>query len=162
MARGQKYGEEIKERAYALADCGNSMSAISKELGVPRTTIKGWLNRKEITPDIDRDAVRQRNKERFVDDAWRSIHAGNAILNRRLERALNQEKEMDHLLEDFLTGAGELTQEQRRELLKRFSALKVEDIGKIAITLGTLYDKQALIAKEATGIIELEKRFEDF
>ncbi len=162
MARGQKYDDKIKERAYALADSGVCMSAIAKELGVPRTTVKGWVSKRREEPHTDAEEIRRKNKERFVNDAWRSIHAGNGILIRRLERALRREEDLDRLLEEFLAGTVELTAEQTRELLKRFSAIKVEDIGKIAVTLGTLYDKQALIAKEATGIIELERRFEDF
>lgn len=162
MARGQKYGDKIKEKAYALADCGNTITAIAKSLKVPRTTVKGWLKRRNETADANSEEARKKNKERFVNDAWRSIHAGNGILVRRLERALGQEDEMDRLLDEFLSGAKDLSDEQRRELLRKFNALKVEDIGKIAVTLGTLYDKQALIAKEATGIIEVDRRFEDF
>ena len=162
MARGQKYSDKIKERAYALADCGNTLTAIAKVLKIPRTTVKGWLKKRNETVDANAEDVRKKNKERFVNDAWRSIHAGNAILVRRLERAVGQEDEMDRLLDEFLSGTEELTDEQRRDLLRKFNALKVEDIGKIAVTLGTLYDKQALIAKEATDIIGLERRFEDF
>ena len=46
MARGQRYSEEIKERAFALAAITPSVSAIAKELNLPRTTVKGWLEQR--------------------------------------------------------------------------------------------------------------------
>lgn len=162
MARGQKYGEEIKEKAYALADSGRSICGIARDLAVPRSTVKGWLSQREATEDPEREEIRRKNKEQFVRDAWRSIHAGNKILTRRLERAAEREEELDGLLRAFSEEGASFSSEQMRELMRQFSAIKVEDIGKLAVTLGTLYDKQALIAKEVTEIIEVERKFEDF
>ena len=160
--RGQKYGEKTRERAFAQLAAGNSCSAVAKELGVPRTTVKGWVDRQTDTEKQSREELHRRNKERFADDAWRTIHAGNELLIRRFERAARSEAEMDRLLEEFLTCSEDLTAEQMRALLKQFQELKLMDVGRVAVVLGTLYDKQALIAKEATARVELtDVKFED-
>ena len=160
--RGQKYTERTKERAFALLAAGNSVSCVAKELGVPRTTVKGWVDRQTEEEKLTREEIHQKNKERFADDAWRTIHAGNELLIRRFERAVNSERELDRLLEDFLSCSEDLTAEQTKALVKQLGELKLLDVGKVAVVLGTLYDKQALIAKEATARLELnDVKFED-
>lgn len=162
MARGQKYSDEIKERAFALMAAGNSYTAAAKELGVPRTTVKGWCVSQTEEEKQSREELHRLHKERFAEDAWKTIHFGNAILMRRFERAARNEREMDRLLEEFLRCAETLSADQTRALLKRFQELQLMDAGKVAVVMGTLYDKQALIAKEATARVEIaDMKFED-
>ena len=64
-----------------------------------------------------------------------------------------------------LAKADSITDSQRRALYKKLESIKIEDIGKLAVVLGTIYDKQALANKEATSIIDgsiAVKKFEDF
>lgn len=160
--RGQRYGEELRERAFSLLAAGNSYSAVAKALGVPRTTLKGWVDRMSDAQKQDQEERHRQNKERFANDAWRTIHAGNELLVRRFERAARSEAELDRLLEELMTCSEQLSAEQARALLKRFQELKLMDVGKVAVVLGTLYDKQALIAKEATARVEVtDVKFED-
>lgn len=163
IVRGQKYNDDIKERAFAMAATNNSISAVARELGVPRSTVKGWLEAQSDSEKERREKLRRENKDQFVDDAWKTIHKGNQILMRRFERAADSEAEIDRLLEEFM-GCGDLTLEHTKALRKQFEELKLMDVGKIAVVLGTLYDKQALIAKEATARVEMveELTFEDF
>ena len=162
MARGKKYNDDIKERAFALAATNNSITAVAKELGIPRTTVKTWLSQQNEEETQTLEALHRQNKERFVEEAWRAIHAGQELLIRRLERAVDSEREMDRLLSEFLICSDQLSEGQIREMQKRFGELKVMDIGKVAVVLGTMYDKQALIAKEATARVEVaDVRFED-
>lgn len=160
--RGQKYTERERESAFTLLTAGNSISAVAKELGIPRTTIKGWVDRQTDTERLSREEIHKKNKERFADDAWKTIHAGNELLCRRFERAVRSERELDHLLDELLRGSEALSAEQVKDLIKKFGELKLLDVGKVAVVLGTLYDKQALIAKEATSCVELaDVKFED-
>ena len=162
MARGQKYGEEIRERAFVLMAAGESCSAVARALGVPRTTVKGWQENQSAAEKEDREELHRRHKERFARDAWQTIHFGNEILTRRFERAARNEREMDRLLESFLASSEELGAEQMKALLKKFGELQLMDVGKVAVVMGTLYDKQALITKEATAAVALtELKFEE-
>ncbi len=170
MAKGQKYNDDIKEKAYALLAVNNSVSYVARELGLPRSTVKSW---KEV---YDRDAekngedtiakLRQKKKEDFVEDAWNLIGKIKTLLERRIDRAIDSEKEIDALVEEITKlEHRQLNETQRKALYSRIMAIKVESVKELAIVLGTLYDKQALANKEATAIVEGSvaiKKFEDF
>ncbi len=42
MARGQKYNDDLKERAFALLAANNSVAYASRELSLPYSTVKTW------------------------------------------------------------------------------------------------------------------------
>lgn len=42
MARGKKYNDDIKEKAFALLACNNNAQVVADKLGLPYTTVKGW------------------------------------------------------------------------------------------------------------------------
>lgn len=62
--------------------------------------------------------------------------------------------------------AGDISDGERRELLRKLSAVRIDDIGKLSTVMGVLYDKSALASGEATqevnlsGKVKVEK-FED-
>lgn len=168
MARGQKYNDDLKEQAYALLAVNNSVAFVAKELGLPRTTVKTWKDNydKEAAeggePTIA--ALRQENKKRFVADAWRLIDKTKTLLERRIDRALINEDELDELIAE-VDKTKELPNEQRKAMCQKLKAMKLEQTKELAVVLGTLYDKQALANKEATSIIDGDitlKKFEDF
>lgn len=145
-----------------MAAINPSVSGIAKELKLPRTTVKGWLEQRDESERADQEALHRQHQERFVRDAWRIIHAGQETLVKRVERAARHEEELDRMLEQMTACADSLTAEQTKALIRQFRELKIADIGKLAVVLGTMYDKQALIAKEATARVEVsDVRFED-
>jgi transposase-like protein len=133
MARGQKYNEEIKERAFAMFAVYGNMSYISRRLGVPRGTLNGWKKEFErLSEENDVIAkLRQVKKADFITRAWQAVNMSQTLL----ERALNE----------MLAGTRKI------------------DEDKLIRIIGTLYDKQALASCEPTEIVEgAIKRFEDF
>lgn len=170
MARGQKYNDDLKEKAFALLAVNNSVSLVAKELGLPRSTVKSWKEdydkKAEISGEPTIANLRQENKKRFVADAWRLIDKTKTLLERRLDRALTNEDELDELLDEICKlDNKELSNEQRKAMYQKVKSLKLEQTKELAVVLGTLYDKQALANKEATAIIEGDitvKKFEDF
>ena len=86
MARGRKYSDAVKEKAYFMyATCGN-YNEVSRQLGIPITTIKGWIDKK---PPDELDGLRRRKKEEFIDKASEIIDIAAARLKREL---LDEEK----------------------------------------------------------------------
>ena len=159
MARGQKYNEDLKEKAIALLTVNNSVSFVARELKLPRSTVKSWKEDYDKKAQEDGEdtiaKLRQKKKEQFVEDAWRLVDKVKTILERRLDRAIQSEDKMDELLEEILQlDYKQLTVQQRKALYTRISALKIEDIKALSTVLGTLYDKQALANKEATQIVD--------
>ena len=162
MARGQKYNDDIKEKVRALLSVNNNATLVAEELDLPESTVRTW--RKEFEKDDSFDELRRKKKEQFISDAWGLIDVSKSILEKRLRRANEAEEELDLMMEE-LAKADSITDSQRRALYKKLESIKIEDIGKLAVVLGTIYDKQALANKEATSIIDgsiAVKKFEDF
>ena len=180
MAQGKKYGDDIRERAFALLSCSNNVSEVAGKLGLPYSTVKTWEKKwleekskdeknesgedKQEGGTVVHDLVKLRalKKEEFVNDAWGLIEKCNSLLSRRVTRALEREEEMDKL---FIEAIDESTPAERRKaIVNLLATLKMEDTTKISTILGTLYDKQALACREATsivgGAVEI-KKFED-
>lgn len=168
MAKGRKYPDEIREKAYALLASGNTCAYVATELDLPESTVRGWKKTKYTQSDEENLVeLRAKKKEEFVRKAWRSIALSQTLLERRLERAVEQEASIDDLMRLVDSSAREtgLSEAGKKALLNNVAQLRCDDLGKIATVLGTLYDKQALAMKEATEIVEGEiklKKFEDF
>lgn len=152
--RGEMYDNETMERAYALFELTDNNRAIGRKLGVPEATVRGW--RKKYLARLETDEefakVRALKKERLVRDAWRGVELSMRSLLRRLERAVQEEDEIDSLIalaEQAATEEG-IPQQERQALLNRLRVLKCEDLGKLVTVIGTLYDKQALASGEDT------------
>ena len=170
MAKGQKYNDDIREKAIALLTVNNSVSFVARELGLPRSTVKSWKEafdkEAEESGEDNIAKLRQKKKEDFINDAWRLIDLSKSVLEKRLTRAMDNEEALDELVEeisklDYKT----LTSQQRQALYMKLAKIKVDDVKSLATVLGTLYDKQALANKEATAIVEgsiTVKKFEDF
>ena len=170
MAKGQKYNDDIKEKAIALLTVNNSVSYVARELGLPRSTVKSWKEafdkEAEKSGEDNIAKLRQKKKEDFIKEAWGLIDLAQGVLEKRLKRARDNEESLDELVDeisklDYKT----LTSQQRQALYMKLAKIKVDDVKSLATVLGTLYDKQALANKEATAIVEgsiTVKKFEDF
>ena len=170
MAKGQKYNDDIREKAIALLTVNNSVSFVARELGLPRSTVKSWKEafdkEAEESGEDNIAKLRQKKKEDFINDAWKLIDLSKGVLEKRLTRAMDNEEALDELVEeisklDYKT----LTSQQRQALYMKLAKIKVDDVKSLATVLGTLYDKQALANKEATAIVEgsiTVKKFEYF
>lgn len=154
MAQGKKYNDDIKERAFALLMCNNSVADVSKALNLPYSTIKTWKSKylakgaelaekaKNGTADsadegeLDLAKLRQQEKDKLVRNAWRIIGKSQRLIERRIDKALNNPDNPDCEM----------------------------GVRELSTVLGTLYDKQALACKDATEVVEgtvALTRFED-
>ena len=159
MARGQKQPNNAdKERARALL-LTDTVASVARQLGRPWSTIKDW--KREFERDDSFVKLREKRKEKFVNDAWNLIDMSRRIIERRLVRALEGEDILDELCDEILE---DVTPEKKKAIRDKFTALKLENIKDVAVVLGTIYDKQALANKEPTSIVDGEvavKKFED-
>ena len=104
------------------------------------------------------DELRAVKKRNFVDNSWAIIEGAQAILKRRVERAIHKEDVIDEIIS--IVESSDLTEEARKGLLRKLSAVRLDDIRALSSILATCYDKQALAAGDPT-VIEDIKRFED-
>ena len=108
--------------------------------------------------ELTLDELRAKKKRDFVDNSWAIIEGAQAILKRRVERAIHKEDVIDEIIS--IVESSDLTEEARKGLLRKLSAVRLDDIRALSSILATCYDKQALAAGDPT-VIEDIKRFED-
>lgn len=160
--RGKKFNDDIKEKALALLATNNNAQVVADTLGLKYTTVKTWeknILKDEVKGKEFRE-LRRKKKQEFVDEAWGIINQAQKLLKRRFERALINETQLDELIDEIMQlESKDLSTEQRKSLYKKMATIKIEDVGKIATVLGTMYDKQALANDEPTERVNV--RLED-
>lgn len=174
MAQGKKYGDDIKERAYALLAVNNNVQAVADEMKLPYSTVNNWRIKwlKQNPTDKQSDTknleeVRNKNKEKFANKAWGIIMGSTSLAERRVNRALYFEERIDAVAEAIMKHTESLAREtgiawdSLVALVKELKGFKAMRLGELSSLIGVMYDKQALVNKEATGIYEC-KKFEDF
>ena len=181
--RGKKFNDDIKEKAFALLATNNNAKVVADTLGLKYTTVKTWEKKflkeaeeqqkaKDSKDNVNQSVtnlrsenlieLRNKKKKEFVDNSWNIISKAQTLLERRITRALEKEDELDSLVSEIeRLDYTDLSQEQRKSLHRKMAAIKVEDVGKLATMLGTLYDKQALANNEATSKVDGVIRIED-
>lgn len=149
--QGSKYTDEQKEQALAML-VTMSFKEVSQKLNIPDTTLRDWKsNEEKINPEFVK--LREEKKKAFVEKSWSIIEKANQLLERKLNRAINKEVELDMALEalDEDTDWGNKKEKETYlRVARKVDSLKMENIGQLSTVIGTLYDKQALINKEAT------------
>lgn len=147
MAQGSKYTDEQKEQALAMLTT-MSFKAVSKSLKIPENTLRDWKNNAEkINPEFVK--LRNKKKEEFVEKAWNIIGKANLLIEKKIDRALSAEEDIENIVKKAKNSEN-LEKDDIANLIKNIHKLGIENIGQLSTVIGTLYDKQALINKEAT------------
>lgn len=158
MAQGSKYTDEQKEQALAMLTT-MSFKAVSKSLKIPENTLRDWKNNAEkINPEFVK--LRNKKKEEFVEKAWNIIGKANLLIEKKLDRALSAEEDIKNIVEKAKDSES-LEKDDIANLIKNIHKLGIENIGQVSTVIGTLYDKQALINKEATSCIGADASLEE-
>ena len=71
-----KYSKEVKEKAIYLSEKGWNAFRIAKELGIPESTVNGWLLKFKINHSINRKMVKQvfsaDFKRKVIETRWKN------------------------------------------------------------------------------------------
>jgi hypothetical protein len=162
MAQGKKYNDDIKEQALALLSVNNNLAEVSRKTGIPETTLRTWLSKSEKS-EKNIVELRAKNKEKFVNKSWEIINKAQKLIDKRMNRAIEFENEIDALI-DRIAIDDSLTDAEIKSIITKIKKLKLESATELSTVIGTLYDKQALANKEATAIVDGNigiKKFED-
>lgn len=149
--QGKKYSDETKEQAYLLYATSGSFAQVARELGIARSTVKGWIDQKRAEEPDEFEQLRTEKKEEFIDKASQIINKGLKLLDRRINTALEHENELDLLIyEIFQSDKDELSQDEKLRLVNKIKSIQVQKLGEITTAIGTLYDKRALAKGDST------------
>ena len=158
MAQGSKYTDEQKEQALAMLTT-MSFKAVSKSLKIPERTLRDWKDTEEkINPEFAE--LRNEKKKQFVESSWRIIEKANKLIEKKIDIALSAEEDIDKIMKKA-KGNESLDKDDIVALTKNINKLNIENIGQVSTVIGTLYDKQALINKEATTRLGADKELEE-
>ena len=89
--RGQKFNDDIKEKALAMLATNNNLSEVARNLGINESTLRTWKN----SNNDEFTKLRTKKKEEFVNRAWEVISLGQKILIRDLKTAIKSGKAID-------------------------------------------------------------------
>lgn len=139
-----------KEKAIALYSAGFSQAEISKNLGMPKSTICELLKKyRQENPNTEIEAIRTQKKNEFVSQAWGILEESMDLLRGRISMALEHEAEIDDLIGEIYAD-GDIKEAEKKSLVSKLRMLQTQNIKDISTVIGTLYDKQALAQGEST------------
>lgn len=156
MARGKKFNDDIKESVRAVMATTNNVMEVSRQFNIPVRTLYDWQREWESEDCEDNfTKLRKENKERFIKQAGDIIEKATALLDKKVSRALDNEKEIDKIISTVIDD-DEMSKEKKKEILGKLSQMKLEDVQKLSIMIGTMYDKRALAKGDATEIQDVK------
>lgn len=147
MAQGQKRTpQEIADvlTTYAITD---SLSETSRRTGVPVTTCKDIVDKHRGTEAFEK--LRNEKREQFSERANRIVFKGLTLLERRYDKALDKEDELDLLL-DTVFDSEDLSDKNKQDIAKKLSKLELNTLSELTTSMGTLFDKMRLANGEST------------
>lgn len=132
----------------------NNYKETARALELPVTTVKSIVDNNKDKPEF----VKLRNEKmtEFSNRASEIIQKGLTLLNKRLDRAIASEEDLDVLIDEiYATDKEELTQDEKNRLVAKIKALQLQDIKAITTAIGTLFDKKALADGNPTERTEI-------
>lgn len=149
MPRGKKTPPEVVYGIIASWAVTGNYKETSRELNIPVATVKKIVDENKDKPEFEK--LCNEKKADFAEKATDIINKGMRLLDRRFERAIEQEENFDVLINEiFATDREEISQDEKIRLVNKLRALQLHDIKAITTAIGTMYDKRALAKGEAT------------
>lgn len=132
----------------------NNFKETARDLNLPVSTVKSIVDNNKDKPEFVK--LRNEKMSEFSNRASEIIQKGLTLLNKRLDRAITSEEDLDLLIDEiFATDKEELSQDEKNRLINKIKALQLQDIKAITTAIGTLYDKKALADGKPTGRTEI-------
>lgn len=152
--KGQKTPPETIYKIMTSWTITNNYKETARELELPYMTVKGIVDRNKDKPEYVK--LRAEKMNEFSVRASEIIQKGLTLLNKRLDRAISSEEDLDVLIDEiFATDKEELSQDEKNKLVNKVRALQLQDIKAITTAIGTLYDKKALAEGGATDNVSV-------
>lgn len=159
MPRGKKTPPEAVYKIMTSWVVTNNYKETARDLGLPYSSVKDIVLKNKDKPEFVK--LREQKNGEFSAAASEIIMKGLVLLNRRFDRALNFEEELDELIDEIALGdKADMTYAEKQSLIGKVKALQLQDIKAVTTAIGTLFDKKALAdgnPTERTEIIGDEK-----
>lgn len=157
--RGKKTSPQDIHNIMALWFTNYNLRETSRELDIPLSTVKEIVDKYKYSDDFKQ--LRTQTEKAFAQKTTEIIEKGLLLLNKRLDKAISHEEDLELLIDEiFATDREELSQEEKNRLVNRVKALQIQNIKDITTAIGTLYDKRALSRGDSTQNIDFATNFD--
>ncbi|MBR6603470.1 MAG: hypothetical protein IKK94_05590 [Clostridia bacterium] len=153
--QGKKTPPEVIYKIMTSWVVTNNYKETARALDLPYMTVKNIVDTNKDKPEF----VKLRNEKikEFSSRASEIIQKGLTLLNKRFDRAIASEDDLDVLIDEiFASDKEELSQDEKNKLVAKIRVLQLLDIKAITTAIGTLYDKKALSEGAATENVSFE------
>lgn len=132
----------------------NNYKETARELDLPYMTVKSIVDKNRDKPEFVK--LRNEKMNEFSSRASEIIQKGLTLLNKRLDRAIASEEDLDILIDEiYATDKEELSQDEKNRLVNKIRTLQVQNMKDITTAIGTLFDKKALADGKPTERTEI-------
>ncbi len=166
----EKYTIKQREEALVLlADPRNTIPSVSKQLGIPKSTLATWKtqagifdnsdtirNKKTHISDVCADE-REKQARAVVDECWNVVLVSVKQLNERIKRLADDTDEIHKVIRLIIEHQSDLglTMEHLKALIAKLDGLETIKTTELASIMGIALDKFRLLNGEATSRVAL-------
>jgi hypothetical protein len=159
MARGKKTSPEQIYQVMALWFTNYNLRETARTLDLPLSTVKDIVDKNKNSETFAE--LRTQKQKEFSAKATEVIEKGLLLLNRRLDRAIETEEELDDLIEEvYFTDKDEMSYTEKSAIINKIKNMQIQNIKDLTTAIATLYDKRALNQGDSTQNIDFATNFD--
>lgn len=155
MPKGKKTDNETIYKIMISVFSTNNFSETGRQLNIPEKTVE-----KIYKENIERQEfakLYEQKKDEFVVNATRIINKASTLLEKKLDTALESQKELDEIIETILNiDKKQMTDKEKNALANKIGKMQLNNLSEITTALGTLYDKRNLAEGKSTENSKLD------
>ena len=157
--RGKKTAPEVVYQVMALWFTNYNLRETARVLDLPLSTVKGIVDENKNAEEFEQ--LRTQKQKEFSDKATEVIEKGLLLLNRRLERAIEEEETLDELIDDIEDiDDEEMSYQKKQATITKIRSMQLHNLKDLTTAIGTLYDKRALSKGELTQNVGFATNFD--
>ena len=157
--RGKKTSPDVIYQVMALWFTNYNMRETARTLNLPLSTVKDIVDKNKNADDFAE--LRTQTEKAFAQKTTEIIEKGLLLLNKRLNRAIEHEEDLDDLIDEIWDmDEDEMSYKDKDKLVNKIKTLQLQNIKDITTAIGTLYDKRALSRGETTQNIDFATNFD--
>lgn len=162
--RGKKTDNETIYKIMISVFTTGNYSETARQLDIPQKTVEDIYKKNIVKEEFAK--LRDEKKEEFVEKATRIINKATALLERRLDTALENQDELDEIIEEvWQMDKKDYNETRKKAIVNKIARMQLNSLSEITTALGTIYDKRNLAEGKSivnTDInIKMDKKVEE-
>ena len=157
--RGKKTSPEDVYKVMLNWIATKNYNETARNLGMAVSSVKDIVDNNKDKDEFVR--LRIQKEDEFIEKATEIIDKGMVLLNRRINRAIEEEETLDDLIEEIWSmDDKDMCQKTKTATVNKIRNLQLHNVKDITTAIGTLYDKRALSRGDSTQNIDFATNFD--